>query len=384
MVNMHLTGGRERAVAVVDISPGSASVAILAVHGTEPANIVATGRSKLTLEPRTAEQAIAQIAGQIQEAGKEALDAYAKDGHNAAVGTVYIVVHAPWATTRSVRAEEHYGKDGLIHDSMVSTLAQQALSGTRDLDRSKLIEAAVLRVQLNGYTIAQPEGKHAHAMDVVSLLSECEPAVRSAVAQAVQKVFPVGKMLWRSAIRAYMTIMAHKGDEGTLNRHYLVVDMGVDTTHIVSVRGAAFEQRVVAEGVRTILSRIVGGKLPEDVLTSLRMLEHDACSTETCEAVQKALVLAESELVRMFADPVGQMATTRRAANDLLLVTHPDLEPWLARLFSRIDFSQFTVTTLPFAVCTPSSIHIDRWISGEAAEDSLAVAAALVNIESNE
>jgi hypothetical protein len=112
------------------------------------------------------------------------------------------------------------------------------------------------------------------------------------------------------------------------------------------------------------------------------MLESDACSTDACEAVQKALATTEPELVRVFAGPIGQMAATRRAANDLLLVTHADLEPWLGRLFSRIDFSQFTVTTLPFTVCTPSSINMDRWVTGGIDDDPLAVACALVNIES--
>ena len=158
----------------------------------------------------------------------------------------------------------------------------------------------------------------------------------------------------------------------------------MDTTHIVSVRGAAFEQRVVPEGVRTLLSRIAGEKTPEQVLTSLRMLERDASSTEEGETVQKAIALAEPELVRFFAEPIGQMAAPRRAANDLLLVPHADLEPWLKRLFSRIDFSQFTVTTLPFTVRTPSSINVSRWVTGETADDSLAVALALVNIESSE
>ena len=60
---MHLTGGRERAVAVVDVSPGSASVAVLSVSGHSPANIIATGHSKLTLEERTFKQATAQIGG---------------------------------------------------------------------------------------------------------------------------------------------------------------------------------------------------------------------------------------------------------------------------------------------------------------------------------
>lgn len=378
MVNMHLTGGRERAVAVVDVSPGSASVAVLSVSGHSPANIIATGHSKLTLEERTFKQATAQIGGQIQEAGKEALDAYTKNGHRTPIDSVYIVVHAPWATTQTIRMGEKYGSDEVIRDAMVGKLAQQALANAPKLDRARLLEASVLRVQLNGYSTVEPAGKYAHAIDIVSLVSECDPAVRSAISAGVGQVFPVAKPAWRSGIRSLMMLAR---ESAVPSRHYLIVDMGVDTTHVISVRGAAFEQRVVPEGVRTILSRIAGGKPPEDVLTSLRMLERDACSTEACEAVQKALVLAEPELVRIFADPIGQMAATRRAANDLLLVTHPDLEPWLGRLFSRIDFSQFTVTTLPFTVCTPSSMHVDRWISGGVADDSLAVASALVPLE---
>ena len=212
-----------------------------------------------------------------------------------------------------------------------------------------------------------------------------------AIAAGFQQVFPAAKLLWRSGIRALMMLARESATERalpnesmTLSRHYLIVDMGVDTTHIVSVRGAAFEQRVVPEGARTILARIAGTKMPEQVLTSLRMLERDASSTEESDAVQKAIALAEPELVRIFAEPIGQMAATRRAANDLLLVTHADLEPWLKRLFSRIDFSQFTVTTLPFTVRTPSSINVSRWVTGETADDSLAVALALVNIESSE
>ena len=391
MVNMRLTGGREHAVGVVDVSPGGASVAILLVRGVGVTEIVATGRSKLTLEERTFAQATGQIGGQIQEAGKEALDAYSKNGHRAPIESAYVVVHAPWTTTRSIRAGEQYGNDEIIHDSMVATLAQKALGNASGFDRAKLLEAAVLRIQLNGYTTSHPAGKRAHELGVVSLVSECERAVRMAIASGVQQVFPAAKPLWRSGIRALMMLARESAaksalpDESmTLSRHYLIVDMGVDTTHIVSVRGAAFEQRVVPEGARTILARIAGTKMPEQVLTSLRMLERDASSTEESDAVQKAIALAEPELVRIFAEPIGQMAATRRAANDLLLVTHADLEPWLKRLFSRIDFSQFTVTTLPFTVRTPSSINVSRWVTGETADDSLAVALALVNIESSE
>ena len=61
----------------------------------------------------------------------------------------------------------------------------------------------------------------------------------------------------------------------------------------------------------------------------------------------------------------------------------PDLEIWLSNFFGRIDFSQFTITTLPFSVNTPSSLGIERWVRGEHQAPALAVAAARVNIEAS-
>jgi hypothetical protein len=379
MVNMRFTRSRERVVAVCDIGVGGASAAILALRGESAAEVLATGHSTLSLEARSPDQAIGMISAQIKEACEAALASYTEKGHRMPVTSVYGVIHAPWMTTRVLRAGEIYGDEEYIHDAMVGKLAQQALANAQDLDRSRLLEASVVRVELNGYATARPGGKHAHAVDVVSLASECNAEVRTSAETALHSVFPVAAITWRSGIRALMTFAR---ESAVPSSHYLIVDMGVDSTHLVSVRGASFEQRIVPEGIRTILARVGGNASADQMLGSLRMLTRDACSTAECEAMQKAIALSEPELVHVFGEAIGQMATNRRMANDLLLITHPDLEPWLARFFSRIDFAQFTVTTLPFTICAPSSIHMDTWVTGEATEDSLAVGASLVNIES--
>lgn len=378
---MHLTRSRSQAVAVVDVSPGSAKVAILCTSADGPGTVMASGSSALTLEARTPEQAVSQIGGQVEQAGSAALASYTEKGHRAPIHTVVVVIHAPWMQTRSIRAGTEFPQDERITDAMIGKLAHESLTTVPKVDPAALLEASVMRVELNGYPSLAPAGKSAHQIEVVSYLSACDPAVSGAIQSALHKIFPVARISWRSGIRALTTLARESAVPG---RHYLVVDMGAEATHIISVRGATFEQRVVPEGIRTILARIGGSGLPDEILGSLRMLEREACSTESCEALQKALVLAEPELVRVFAEAIGQMAGVRRAAKDLLLVTHPDLEPWLARLLSRIDFAQFTVTTLPFAVSTPSSIDMGRWVTGEATDDSLAVAAALVNIEARE
>ena len=112
------------------------------------------------------------------------------------------------------------------------------------------------------------------------------------------------------------------------------------------------------------------------------MISNDACSTDGCEALKRSFATIEPDLVKLFADTIGPLAAPRRAASDLLLVTHPDLEQWCSALLSRLDFAQFTTTMLPFTVSTPSSIQKERWHLRDINDSSLLVGASLVNIES--
>jgi len=110
------------------------------------------------------------------------------------------------------------------------------------------------------------------------------------------------------------------------------------------------------------------------------MLERESASTESAEAVQKAVAASEQDLVKTFAEAIGSITAAERVANNLLLITHPDLEPWLSRFFSRIDFAQFTITTLPFAVHTPHSLLPGQASVGRV-DNKLLVDVALFNTQ---
>ncbi len=378
MVNIALGSRHDKTVAVVDMEEGGASVAIVSCPHDGLSTIIATGRSAFTLDARTPAQAKGLVAQQIQEAGRQALKIYGEEGHRAPVSAAYAIVHAPWTKTQIVQTQTRFEGETRIHDAMIGALASDALTAAKEIDRSNLFEASVARIKLNGYPTTAPEGKYAHHVDLTSLVSECDAAVKDAADSAMRALFPVASIVWRSSLRALVTLLrASPFGE----RNYLAIDMGADSTHLVSMRGGVFEQRIVPEGVRTILARIASGRLPDEILGNLRMLSRDACSTEACEAVEKSLAGVEPELVRIFGEAMGQMAAARRIANDVLLVTHPDLEAWLSRLFSRIDFAQFTITTLPIETRAPSYVGIDTWVTGEMPSTSLAIGAALITIE---
>ncbi|MDB5238483.1 MAG: hypothetical protein JWM46_753 [Candidatus Kaiserbacteria bacterium] len=372
-------GGKGKLSAIADIGVGGVSLSIVQTSGVT-STVLATGRSVLSFEPHTPEQSVGMLAAQIKEAGDLALSQYAAHHQKAPILSVHAVIHAPWVHTQTVRAAKRFESDTPAQDSHVAELAKAGLALATEIDQSRLIEASVTRIEVNGYRTKRHENVRVRTLDAVSLISDCEADVKSAVASALGALFPVAKISWRSGARA---IAAFVDDTDLSDTDVLIIDMSTDTTHVITLRKGLFEQSIVPEGVRTILARLAGGGLPDATLGHIRMLEREACSNEACEAVQSAMALAEPDLARIFGECIGKMAAVRHVPNDLILITHHDLETWLGRFFTRIDFTQFTITTLPFEVHTPQSLGIENWILGVPQESALAVDTALVNIEAD-
>ena len=114
------------------------------------------------------------------------------------------------------------------------------------------------------------------------------------------------------------------------------------------------------------------------------MIEKDQCEENTCREIRQAVAKLEPKLVRAFGETLALLASRVRLPNELIISVVPDLIPWLARFFARIDFGQFTVTTQPFA---PRSITLDQfephvsWRVDMHRDVGIAIACTLVNIE---
>lgn len=373
---------REHIVAFLDVRRGSASVALVSVSRKHPARVRAIGRSTLSLESRTGVEAIAAIKTQVEEAAAAAVRGYSADSGLPTIHAVYAVLHAPLANSEIVRVRADRDADTAITESEIARMAKDSVSASTSIDVKRLLEAAIHSIRLNGYPLSKPEGKYAATIELASILSDADPASRRATAEAIAKVFPIAKIHWRSGMRSLLTVL--QKSQPSLDE-YLVVDMGLEATHLISVReGQAIEQRVIPEGVRTILDRIAPGKPPEETMGYLRMLGRDACEGTACETMQASIVQAEPELARIIGEALGSMAAVRRVPNQLIVLADGDLLPWLTRFLTRIDFAQFTTTMLPFTVRTPEPLDLAAYVVPDHIVDtSSAFGAALVNIEEN-
>lgn len=376
MVDITLGHARKKTVAIVDVGDDSVAVAIAHLSHSGEVEIVATTRSTYSLEKRDELQSIARISSHIKESGEAALRNVALSGEHAVVSTAYVIVHAPWAETESISISKQFASEVEITETTLSQLARESFRGLSTVDTGKIMDAHILSVELNGYATRKPEGKHAHSIDVTSIISDCNTALKAAAQSAVTSLFPVAKVLWRSALRACSTV-----SQEIHNKNYVLVDIGTDITCIYSVHGQQIVKRTVPEGTRTLLTHISGKRSLEETVSALRMVAHDACSNEACDEILKSMASAEPELAKIIGEVMAELKTVKSLPNLLYVIAHPDIESWMMNFFERIDFSQFTLTTLPFTVNVPSSFA-SRFVVSTNTDGPILVAAALVNIDS--
>ena len=313
---------------------------------------MASERRALPLEERSADQAIASLKANFIEAGHKVI-ALLASAQRGKVDALYCIVRAPWTHCEFPRGAASFKEEEYITRDIIAGLARQTLSGAGDRDR--FMDAAVAQVTLNGYPTAHPESKRAHSVEIVAVISNGEAVMRKVAQEALAAVFGTQKPILRPSTPAFLEARALVQPSV---QDCLILDVAEEGTDVIIVRDGVPETEVfIPEGIRTILGRTLSGGSAEETRAMLRMMARDECSQNTCIALQAGLAKMEPELAHAFGEHFGKFSTPRRLPTALLLITQPDIAPWLSRFFSRIDFTQFTLTSQPFEVTALSPSH---------------------------
>lgn len=372
---------QKQAVFIADIDGASAGTAIAHVSGNS-ATIMAADRSVLRAEERPLEQTASQLLSLLQESAQKTLALYTARAEGALpLKKTFAIVHSPWSRSRSAHRETEYEKDTSISPAHIAALATEALQEDTGLDGANLIEATIVRTELNGYESPQPKGKRARRLGVSVLMSDCNSAMRTGISDVLGKTVPGSALSLRSGARALLSALRQNGE----TRDCVVVSMTGDATDFLVIRGESLGgHAAVPFGTATVLRRIGNGKLPEETQALLRMASGDACTDAACEELNRTLAAVEQDLVKECGGTLAKLATAKKLPNALYLLVHPDFESWLTQFFPRIDFGQFTLTTRPFEVKTLVASTLSKeieYVPGVLPDTALSVAVALVNSE---
>lgn len=371
---------RERLFAIIDVESGGVKIACVAVPSSGPVEIIAQDHTAISLEDRNPDQQTAWIVSQIAEIGKRVFEKVHQRRPRAQFESAYCIMHVPFVRSAASSVSGNFEAETRITAPIIADLAKEALATQKTIDTSRLFEASVMRILLNGYPTTHPEGKMARTIVVDTIVTECDPAMKGKIEDAVHALLPHTDIAWRSAVRATQTALASVQAKIS---DYVFVGVSADASHVTTIReGMLDTQCTVKEGLRSILARAGGGRSADEVLGFMRMIEREACEGDVCDSVRSSLATIEPDLARAFGEAMATIATKARLPNTLVLATHPDIAQWFASFFSRIDFTQFTQTAMPFSVLTLDAPAFSKMVAhGESADVSVLVGASLVNIE---
>ncbi len=376
---------KSKPIAIVDIQTGSVSMAIVLPQKGAQIRVLAHEKTDLSFEDRTAEATAAALAGQIDEVGKKIIASYAEiQKKYGSVTQTYVVINTPLMHSETTRIVSSFEKETLITQGMIAEMAKKAFEEGKDTTPSDVLEASIIRVELNGYVTAHPEGKHALKISVYAIVSRCDPSIRVIVQESLQKIFAV-PIVFRSQLR---TILSVVGATASFPSNYCVIDITRESTTIANIHtGLSVGNATINEGLLSITKRIAGNGMIEETLGLLHMVTDDTCTSSVCTTIHDAVTKAEPDLVRVFATEMVSLVSSRYLPTTLILLCDDVLTPWFTELFSRIDFTQFTTTTQPFEVRAFDMSSLGSFlepVSGTPLPMRLALAAALVHIESQD
>jgi hypothetical protein len=326
------------------------------------------------------EQFAARIGGAIEEAAAKAQQAIAarKDKRTAKITELYVFFRAPWVGAQVVRLTKNFDEETKITKDILEALEKQTITA-----KQTLLEAVILREEVNGYATENAVGKHGHLVSLYALVSSLDEGLQKSARLYAEKAFPHVDPTWRSHTRAILTAIQEQRKHP---RDCVVMDISTEGSQLFVVKNGILEASSTFEvGVHSILDRLAKNALPEETLGLIRMLERDQCIGDVCDLLKQNMEKVEQDMVREFGEQLAQLAGKTRLPQDFVLFVHPDMAPWLSSFFSRIDFAQFTVPLQPFSVSEFASVDMQQWIKVDSAtpDISLLLAASLVHIDAH-
>lgn len=368
--------------AVFDIESGSVGASVICMYKDAPAEVLVSMRSQLSYEERDASATALGILTLLSEVGSKTLAEYAlQKKYSEPIDSVYAIIRAPWTTSQMLTTTQVFDTDTVITEAMIANLAQKALPETPDSSKP-VFETSVVRVELNGYPTSKPTGKTARSIALSLLVSDCDSRIHTGVSETLSKFFPSKTPIMRSGARAIISLLQEIRPNAT---DFVVADMASKGTQLVNViNGVAVSHETVEEGVYSILARISVNHLPDEALSTLRMMSRGQCTEDVSDAMNLAMSIAEPDMAKAFGEALSKLSSQARLPNKIFLFTQADIASWLEKFFMRIDFAQFTQTTQPFSV---EAVTLDSLASQVTFDPNLSVdlgvmvGAALVHIE---
>lgn len=360
--------------ALIEIGSGSVQGALIA-PGEEKPRILAATRVEMGAEDNPAlSQFLERMSACLADAANQLLVRAQKDPHIDRVRDVYVVVASPWyaARTKILKLEQEKTflftqtmLSRLVNDEYEAYLAALRAEATEAIGQSpRLIEHAVIGLQLNGYQTTRPFGKRARRLQLSLYESAISEEMYRAITQTVQRSFH--RLV---AIQTFplVTWTVLRSVEPTLH-DYLLVEVGSEVTDVaLSRQGVLRDTASFPIGVATLL-RALAKKMKTSITEArsmMKLLTEGSLERARAEALTTLLMETRAQALGGLTGVCSQLGERLALPQELLLVCAPEYSRWFAETFSDAACAPFTTLNDPFHIRIFDGGFISSFIKNE-------------------
>ncbi|NBD74375.1 hypothetical protein GVX82_05040 [Patescibacteria group bacterium] len=280
------------------------------------------------------------------------------------ISTVECVLAAPWfvAQTRkvSMRREESFP----VHERVIHELLQEEVAAFRadcvaegspyliDAQQASVMDAEVIRTELNGYATAHPEGKEATTLTLTAYVSLIDRNILQQVRDVLGKSLNADEPVCRSA-----TLASFRGIEGLLmpTRDYTILEVHGEVTDVSLITdGILLESSSFPLGTSNLVRHVATtlDRRQEDVAARLTLTREGKAERDSEEAklIEKAAFDAIGEWVDGLYRALKRLSEGRPVPQTTYLLVDPDWEALYSTALKEQAFELFTFSDRPFSV----------------------------------
>jgi len=348
---------------VVDIGSASVGAALALSRRDDVPKVIYDTRAFM---PFSEELTLRRYRSDMLKALRAALDDLRKNGlphlKFTSLGSLspryaYCSLSSPWyvSQTRMVTRREQIPVrvtrayiEKIVNEEKKHFLAEEAHKRFPKSD-PYVFEESAMRITLEGYPVARPEGKRARDVSVTSVFSAAARRTLARVAEEIHSFGGVETLLASFPVTSLRAVRAVSGKEGALSA--LLLDVGGEVTDVSLVRGGIIASNAsFPVGYRTIVRGLAHDlKTSIAEARSLLRAEHEGAVSHMHKGrVGKAIGKREEEWVRGFSSALTRIASSFSVPRSVFFATDPEIAPLVRSLVAKEEFAQFSMAEEPF------------------------------------
>lgn len=374
--------GGQRFIAIFDVASASIGGAFVRLDEGKQPEIIFTTRENIPFQEKVQ---FSRFLDAMRKTLERVFVSMQKAGGGVAIEGAFCILSSPWYTSQTRLIQYDRPEPFLVTKKGIDKLLEKEIELFKEskvFQRSRvgdeppvIIESKTIQIQLNGFPVTRPIGKHTRLLELALYLSVTPANIYQSIQDAITKFWNLPRVNFSSfSFTAFDTIRDLFPHEDS----FLFMDISGEVTDLSLARGGVLLESISFPSGKHMLIRAVVEKLrttPAAAVSDMTLFFEGKATKDHADKMRDILSETTEEWLVFFRDAIAQVSEEFPVPKIIFYTADEDVARWYAEAISekvRVD-SEDTGFTLKFLgtdllksfVTTDPTTHADPFLEIE-------------------